>query len=294
MSERFRIIEDPVFGYRRIDPVPTQAQVEQYYAEEFYSSGYKQFNDSSLAVQQEEKEFFDSRWDAVCRRIDRHFGGLGGLSVFDVGFGFAQALLYFKTRGMSAAGLEPSEEGVAYALSQGIEAYQGGIEEFDVVGDCRYNVVTVINVLEHLRSPADTLSRIRQELLAPGGLLVLDVPNEFNDFQVAANSEYDLGEWWICPPNHINYFSVSSLCALLDTCGYDVVYKESSFPLEMFLLMGDVYVGDAAVGKESHERRVRFESTLRRQGKSETLERYYAALAELDLGRQATVYATPR
>jgi 2-polyprenyl-3-methyl-5-hydroxy-6-metoxy-1,4-benzoquinol methylase len=292
MGHDYRVIADPEYGYLRVDPVPSQEEVEKYYEQDFYSSEYKQFNDSSLEVQQEEKDFFDSRWEGMCRHFEEHFGGVEGVSVFDVGFGFAQALLYFKNRGMLAAGLEPSPEGVEYALGQGIEAYGGGIEQFDVVGDRRFDVVTILNVLEHLRTPADTLRRVREELLAPGGLLALEIPNEFNAFQLAANAEHGLGEWWLCPPNHINYFSATSLCTLLETCGYRILSKEASFPLEMFLLMGDVYVGNAELGRTCHEKRVRFEATLRRQGQSEALDRFYAALAELDLGRQVTIYAT--
>lgn len=288
------IVVDPVYGYLRIDPVPTQAEVERYYTQEFYSSEYPRFNDSSLEVQEEEREFFDSRWEAICAQVEAHFGSLEDISVFDVGFGFAQALLYFRGKGMHGAGLEPSPEGVAYALEQGIEAYRAGIEQFDVVGDRRYDVVTIINVLEHLRAPADTLVKVREQLLRPGGLLVIDVPNDFNDFQTAADAEHGLGQWWVCPPNHINYFSFSSLGRLLDACGYDVVHQEATFPLEMFLLMGDVYVGDADLGKACHNKRVRFESVLRRQGKEHKLRRFYESLADLDLGRQAVVYATPR
>jgi len=291
--DSYRIVRDPRYGYHRVDPVPSEEEVERYYAQEFYSTEYQRFNDSSLGVQQEEKEFFDSRWEDVCRHVQRHFGGIEGVSVFDVGFGFAQALLYFKAKGMIAAGLEPSAEGVAYALEQGIEAYQGGIEEFEVVGDRRYQVVTLINVLEHLRFPQETLTSIREELLAPGGMLVIDVPNDYNDFQTAAAAEYGLGEWWVCTPVHINYFDLKGLAKLLAECGYEVEYADASFPLEMFLLMGDVYVGDAELGKACHEKRVRFESVLRRQGKAEKLQQFYAALAQLELGRQLVVYAKP-
>jgi hypothetical protein len=124
--------------------------------------------------------------------------------------------------------------------------------------------------------------------------LVVDVPNEFNDFQIVANEEFELGEWWVCPPNHINYFSVSSLKALLKECGYAIVNYESSFPLELFLLMGDVYIGDPDLGKKCHNRRVMFERFMRKHGKAKKLNQFYKALADCDLGRQVILYATPK
>ena len=43
-------------------------------------------------------------------------------------------------------------------------------------------------------------------------------------WQVVANEEYKLDEWWVYPPNHINYFSHSTLKRLLEGCGFEVVH----------------------------------------------------------------------
>jgi 2-polyprenyl-3-methyl-5-hydroxy-6-metoxy-1,4-benzoquinol methylase len=292
MDNKYNIIRDPDYGYLRIDPIPSQEEVERYYQEEFYSSEYKSFNDSALEVQKEEQEFFDSRWESVCNTCNQYFGNVKGLSIFDIGFGFAQALLYFSKKGMMAKGLEPSPEGVEYASSMGLEVYQSGIEDFSCVGDERFDVVTIFNVLEHLRNPVETLVNIKEKLLNPGGLLVIDVPNEFNDFQTTANVEFNLNDWWVSPPVHINYFSTSSLKNLLEACDYKVHRSESAFPLEIFMLMGDVYVGNGELGKICHRRRVNFEHLLKKHGKGEKLSQFYEALASLNLGRQVTVYAT--
>lgn len=292
MSVDYRIVQDPEYGYLRLDPVPSRADVERYYSEEFYSGEYRQFNDSSLQVQEEERAFFESRWAEIAQRLEELTGPLPGRSIFDVGCGFAQALQYFRGIGMEVAGLEPSPEGSEHARSLGLEVFRAGIEELEVAGERRFDVVTLLNVLEHLREPADTLARIQASLLKPGGVLVIDVPNEFNDFQTAANEEYGLGEWWVCAPNHINYFTPESLSALLERSGYQVRAMESSFPLEMFLLMGDVYVGNAELGREVHAKRCKFEATLRKQGKASTLRRFYEGLAGLGLGRQITMYAS--
>jgi len=294
MEKKYAIVKDPVYGYLRAEPIPSQEEVEEYYRQEFYSSEYKNFNDSSLEVQKEEEEFFKERWEAISIRCAQFFGKIEGLSLFDIGFGFAQALLYFRGKGMDVSGLEPSPEGAEYAKNQGLDVYCTGIEDFSCVGSRRFDVVTLLNVLEHLRNPVETLQNIREKLLKPEGLLVIDVPNEFNDFQTVANAEFGLGEWWVCPPNHINYFSAASLSKVLDVCGYDIKYRESSFPLEIFLLFGDIYVGNGDIGKICHRKRVKFEHLLKKHGKASKLHRLYQALADLDLGRQVVVYASPK
>lgn len=290
MEKKFKIITDAAHGFLRADPVPTQLEVEKFYKQEFYSSDYKNFNDSSLKVQEEEEGFFVSRWNGIYTKCREHFN-YDSLSLFDIGFGFAQALLYFRNRGFDVSGLEPSHEAVEYARSKGLEVYNSGIEDFDCVGERRFDVVTLLNVLEHLRDPASTLKNIQTKLLKPGGLLVIDAPNEFNDFQTIANEEYNLNSWWVCPPNHINYFSATSLKKLLVDCGYSIFYVEASFPLEIFMLMGDVYVGNKELGKVCHNKRVKFEYLMRKYGKKEKLASFYQSLAELDLGRQVVAYA---
>ncbi|MCC3590998.1 MAG: class I SAM-dependent methyltransferase [Microcoleus sp. PH2017_29_MFU_D_A] len=293
-NNKYQLIQDPEYSFLRINPVPTEAEVERFYLDEFYSGEYSKFNDSDLSVQQKDREFFHLRWQFIHDQCSDILGSLLGKKLLDIGCGYCQALLYFRDRGLSVHGIEPSREGYEYGLSQGIKMVQRGIEGNDIKAfDERFDIVTLLNVLEHLRNPAEALKRIRSDYLAKGGVLVIDVPNEFNDFQTSAKAEHRLQEWWVCPPNHLNYFSPTSLKALLQSCGYQVVHIEASFPLEMFLLWGDVYVGNGVLGAECHQKRVRFEQVLVKHGKLDKLRAFYAALADLELGRQITVYAVP-
>ena len=77
--------------------------------------------------------------------------------------------------------------------------------------------------------------------------------------------------------------------------GIEVVrVLEASFPLEIFLLMGDRYVSDAELGRACHLKRVAFEANLRAQGKTKEMRDYYRALAGLNLGRQVVAFAVAR
>jgi len=73
VNKKYEIIFDPVFGYKRLDPLPTQSEVEEYYKKEFYVS-YNNFNDSDLSVQQKEKDFFDLRWERTLEVSKDFFG----------------------------------------------------------------------------------------------------------------------------------------------------------------------------------------------------------------------------
>lgn len=288
------IIKDPLHGYLRLEPIPSQDEVEKFYAEEFYAANAAYFNNSALNVQLEQLEFYNSRWENIYDVCLSFFGDkLPEKKVFDIGFGFAQALIYLKEKGLTVSGLEPSIEGVNYARKNGITAFHAGIESYDVVGKEKFDIVLLLNVLEHLRNPAETLDKIKNQLLERKGLLVIDVPNDFNLFQEVANAEYGLNEWWVVAPTHINYFSVSSIKKLLQDCGYNVFDYAASFPMDMFLLFGDQYIGNNALGRVCHNKRANFERLMRKYGKNGELRKLYKSYADLNLGRSVTIYATP-
>lgn len=289
----YRIARDPAYGFLRVDPTPSAEEVEQYYLNEFYSGEYKQFNDSQLEVQQSQKDFFRLRYQFIADQCEAALGPLAGKTLLDIGCGYCQALLYFRERGFDVTGLEPSKEGAEYGASQGIPVVRAGIENMPRDLGKRFDAVTLLNVLEHLREPARALTEIRERYLKPNGVLAIDVPNEFNDFQTTANKIHNLGEWWVHAPVHLNYFSPGSLRKLLEHCGYRVIHAEASFPLEMFLLWNDVYVGNGELGSEVHKKRMAFELNMTHNGKLDKLKKFYAALADIELGRQVTMYATP-
>ena len=71
---------------------------------------------------------------------------------------------------------------------------------------------------------------LARDLLEPGGVLCVGVPNDFSPFQIAAARAAGAGEWWVAPPHHLNYFDFDSLSDLLARLGFDVVERTTSFP----------------------------------------------------------------
>jgi len=212
-------------------------------------------------------------------------------SILDIGCGWGQALLFFKDKNFDCYGFDPAIKAVDYGRKKGLNIKHAGIEGMDIFDGKKFNIISMLNVLEHVADPIKTLEQIKK-ILQPKGILVIDVPNEFNDFQIAGRNAHDLDDWWVAPPNHLNYFSKDSLVNLLKHLGFSIQICESSFPLEMFLLFGENYVKDPKLGSVCHKKRVEFEKNLRKSGKTSSLKKFYRSLAELNLGRQITVYST--
>ncbi|MBW1713150.1 MAG: methyltransferase domain-containing protein [Deltaproteobacteria bacterium] len=259
-DRRYNIIKDPEYGYLRADPLPTPEEVDRFYKDEFYTK-LKKFRESDLKTQTEQKEYFDWRWQDIHRVIQK--------------------------------GMEVAPEAVKYAREQGLDVRQGGVDDIPSVKR-RYDIVLILDVLEHLINPAEAVLNIRKHILKPDGLLVIDVANDYNEFQLTANELYDLDEYWVVPPLHLNYFTSQSIQEMVAKCGYETFFCESSFPLEMFLLFGDVYIGDGQLGPKCHQKRVSFERALRNSGRGELLHKFYEALAGLSLGRQVVLHCRPK
>ena len=137
------------------------------------------------------------------------------------------------------------------------------------------------------REPSPSIA----DLVAPGGVAFIEVPNDFNVLQETARRQLGKSAWWVAPDHHLNYFDAESLSALLAGYGLREIDRVASFPIEMFLLMGEDYVGHPEVGRACHGRRMAFERALIDAGRTDELAKLYRALAGVGLGRTCAILA---
>ena len=86
----------------------------------------------------------------------------------------------------TAVGIEPGQAYRDYAQSQGLAVYPT-LEALEAEGPEPFDLVSMAHVLEHLPDPVGYLAHLRKNILAPGGLLLIEVPNLYahNSFEVA-------------------------------------------------------------------------------------------------------------
>ncbi len=118
-------------------------------------------------------------------------------------------------------GLEPSHWAAAYAKERLRLDVREGALAADSFPQETFEVVTMIDVIEHFADPAGAL-RDARGLLKPGGLLYLVTPD------IASFSARILrGKWWGLRPAHLYYFSVETMSKMLGGAGFDVVLVKS-------------------------------------------------------------------
>ena len=279
----FDVIECGTCGFKHIVPIPSAEELEAVYQHEYYAKEkrlYLQRHREDLGwwnlVYGERYDTFEELLPADRRRI------------LDIGSGPGFFLLHGKQRGWQTLGIEPSVQAAAHSRELGLEIVEDFLTEETADQLGTFDVVHMSELLEHIADPRRMLV-LASRLLNSGGLICIVAPNDYNPFQYALRTVCKYKPWWVAPPHHINYFDFESLAGLLESSGFEVVLREATFPIDIFLLMGDNYVGNDELGRQCHAKRKRLESNLARANLTHLKRRMYEILASVGIGREAQV-----
>lgn len=210
--------------------------------------------------------------------------------VLDIGAGRCSFIYIARERGWDVLGIEPSEQGKFRAESLSLPFVNDFFSPEVMEGRGRFDLIHANCVLEHVLNPIELIETAFDNL-APGGLLSICVPNDFNPLQSAFVESRNRDPWWVVPLQHINYFDTKSLPGLLERFGFEIEKVEPTFPIELFLLFGDDYVSDSSLGGPVHRRVEQFESSMKQAGKEALLDNLYEAFGKLGFGRRILVTA---
>jgi 2-polyprenyl-3-methyl-5-hydroxy-6-metoxy-1,4-benzoquinol methylase len=280
----FNVIECEACGFKHITPIPIQEELANYYKTEFVGKRpqlidkIKEDLEWWKVVYAEKYDFFERYFPDKDRRL------------LDVGCGLGYFLTDGKDRGWDVMGIEPSEQSVKHACGLGLKVLNTTVYDEGVKHLGKFHVVHMTEVLEHLSDPIEAIATCHN-LLVSGGLLYLAVPNDYNILQNMLRESMGFKPWWVSPPEHINYFDFASLQKLVEAKGFEVILKTTTFPMEMFLLMGQNYVNDNQLGSECHTHRKNLEINIQRGGLEKLKEEFYKIFAEKGMGREVVLIA---
>ena len=281
--ELFTVIDCDACRFKHIVPIPTPAELEHVYGHEYST-------EKPLYIQRHiEDRVADPRLREQYDLFERVLGP-ARRRLLDVGSGPDSFCSMAPRRGTwTVRGLEPSSSAVTHSRGLGLDVTHAFLNAETARQPGTFDVVHLNAVLEHVPDPRGAIGLV-ETMLDPGGLVALMVPNDYSPFQAALRDACGVEPWWVAPPHHVNYFDVGSIQRLLAE-RFEIVSVETSFPIDLFLLMGDNYIGDDERGRACHAKRKAFELTLARAGKTALKQEIYRSLAQLGVGRDVFVVA---
>jgi len=142
---------------------------------------------------------------------------LAKMSLLDVGCSSGSFIAAALGLGVRAEGVEPMPGPVAAAQAAGLKVHQGLLEELALPAHC-FDVVSLLEVIEHVPAPLDLLAACRR-VLVPGGLVVIRTGNAASWTVTWMGPRWD----YFCPAiGHISFFNPRSMDLLAQRSGFDL------------------------------------------------------------------------
>jgi SAM-dependent methyltransferase len=290
------------YGFYEVINKPTNAELSAYYAQRYYQEGLTTYQ---AAYPPEEVAHIEGKL-----RL-RHWvlGQLGGRaavpaagtplpSLLDIGCGEGWALDYFHRQGWEVLGVDYSSFSVErFHPDQRARLRTGDlVEQLDLLmaENRKFDVLWLDNVLEHVPDPAGLLRQCRA-LVAAGGTLLVEVPNDFSPLQMHLLESGQIDRpFWVVLPDHLSYFSRDSLKNLAAATGWQTAKALADQPIDLHLLNPATnYVMDRTAGPGAHRARMAQDELLLRTAPLEAVAAYYEALAGVGLGRNIVAFLQP-
>lgn len=285
-----RVIDCNKCGYAHVVPLPTTRELKTFYRTQFYN-GKPEY----ISKWESELEYWNLTYEEKYQLFDKYKKSRGE-RILEVGCSAGFFLKYGKKIGWNVLGIEPAIHAYDYAKNLGINVINSTYEEIDNDALDNFDVIYSAYVLEHLPNPQNFIKK-SWELLKRGGLLVTEIPNDFNPLQELYLKSIKNEPYWVSvkpPLEHLNYFNVSSFSKLLSKNKFDAVYFTSTYPLEFFLLMNENYVGNDTVGRGIHIKRMEFEKKFHKFGYAHLKRQIYDLFAQMGIGREMLVFGRKR
>jgi SAM-dependent methyltransferase len=278
----------PVHGYWYYDS-PGEAALRAHYEHHYF----QQNAIYSSEYDQEELDFFRASAARKIALIQAHATIGPSTHCLELGVGEGWSLAALRDAGASVVGIDYSLHGVRKWNASLESSMRVGDPERELAGllaeGASFDLVWLDNVLEHVPDPARTLAQLR-DALAPGGLLLAEIPNDESELQAFLLREGLVkAPYWLSYPEHLSYFSLESATSLMAAHGFTRLDAIADVPIDMFLFNeSSNYVMDRSKGKPAHRARMRFDRLVSERGAGKSLS-FFRSLANEGFGRNLTM-----
>jgi 2-polyprenyl-3-methyl-5-hydroxy-6-metoxy-1,4-benzoquinol methylase len=210
--DTFLAVRCPSCRTVRLDPRPDEVELTRIYPDDYHAFD---FSADEFGIVHRVRRRLESR------RLLRATTGLpAGARVLDVGCGDGFHLELLRdggAPGWALEGIDLDERAVERARRRGLTAHHGSVTD-DELDEAAYDLVLLIQTIEHVADPTAVLRSIRR-VLRPGGRLAVVTDNTGSpDFRLAGARHW--GGYHF--PRHWHLFDRTSLALLAHRTGLEV------------------------------------------------------------------------
>lgn len=201
--------------FRTVLPQEYSQLLKTYYSEEYFTgsekrAGYADYFSDQQATRLNARNYL---------KLIGQFKDKGRL--LDVGCAMG-IFLEEALHNYQVQGIDPS----AYAISQVRKKFRHRVKQASLSSfrfkENSFDVITLLDVFEHLDNPRKNLKKLRS-MLKLGGIIVI---NTGDANSLLAKIQKDNWHYFI-PPQHLYFFSKSNLLTLLQSEGFEPIYTNS-------------------------------------------------------------------
>ncbi len=236
-------------------------------SEELYWNSMKEFDDPKGTLPTGKAAYRLSRHTKrILDEIERFSGKKkSGIHLLDVGCSSGPFILAARDFGVEAEGVEPSSGPARTAIQSGLKVYQGYLNDIHLPEES-FDVITLFEVLEHLRDPLSLFKECHR-ILCSSGLLVIRTGNT-DSWTV----QYMKGRWKYFSirehGGHISFFNPVSMRKLSERSGFMIAdikthrvcfYEKGGIPFiyyRLIKIVSDLLNTPASLCGKGHEMRV--------------------------------------
>ncbi|MDD4888970.1 MAG: methyltransferase domain-containing protein [Phycisphaerae bacterium] len=173
-ADGLRVVRCDGCGLAFVNPRPIAADIARLYAADYFAGapdtpvGYSGYAPTAGTIRSSPPRAY--------RLIRRDGPAVRGLRALDVGCAFGGLVYWLSQGGAAAMGIDVSADAVRFGREKlGLDLRCGTLETLDEP-DGSFDLVTLVDVIEHVPDLAAALRRLAR-LLKPGGLAIVHTPN---------------------------------------------------------------------------------------------------------------------
>lgn len=203
-----------------LNPIPTEKTLSQFYQSAIHSFHWLKGRDIDNIIVEPTN---NNDLETILLWAKEKKGG----KLLDIGSSDGSFLLNAKEH-FTIQGVELNQLTARIANNNGIPTFHGRIEDFYGYGE--FDIISMLQVIEHIPSPKDFIINIRR-LLKEDGLLYINTPNMDSSSFKFLTSRHE----HVSSMEHVSLFNKLSLIETLAQCGFEVVEIDYCFGRDISL-----------------------------------------------------------